>query len=274
MIDLHCHTSCSDGTLEPRQLLQLAKTQGVRQLAITDHDTVSAYSQLEDITKDKQIELITGVEFSSHWHNQTIHIIGLNIDLQHPSLHAAVTHQSTVRLRRAMLIGAKLDQLGFGDAYTGALALAGNAVICRPHFARYLVQQGVVASESSAFKKYLGAGKIGDILSAWPGLETAVGWIIDCGGVPVLAHPMRYRMNRRKRMCLIRAFTDAGGLAMEVCCANQAPGIAEDLANICQHYNLYASVGSDFHSPDYRWIKLGHYPPLPKQCRPVWQLWR
>ncbi len=274
LIDLHCHTNCSDGTLTPLQLLQLAQESGVQKLAITDHDTVAAYSQLEDIIQGSAVELIPGVEFSSQWDKHSVHIVGLNIDLQHPTLHTAVAHQFVVRGQRAMRIGFKLAQLGFGDAYAGALQLAGDAVICRPHFARYLVQQGVVTSHASAFEKYLGAGKLADIQNIWPELTTVIGWILDCGGVPVLAHPSRYKMTRSKRMNLIRDFTEAGGLALEVCCANQAHGVAEHMADICEQYNLHASVGSDFHSPNYHWVKLGKYPPLPKRCLPVWQLWQ
>jgi len=143
--------------------------------------------------------------------------------------------------------------------------------IGRPHIARYMVKQGMVRSVSAAFDKYLGAGKVGDVSNLWPSMQDVVAWIIAAGGIAVVAHPGRYRMTRSKRIRMIEAFAEAGGQALEVCTGNQPHGMSEDLANICDRFELLASVGSDFHSPAYPWVKLGKYPRLPARCRPVWE---
>ena len=274
MIDLHCHTNCSDGTLSPKDLVKLARKCGIQQLAITDHDVISAYDQLGDIEELYNFDLIHGIEFSAHWGSRGIHILGLNITLNHPVLENAVKNQSKVRRQRALHIGRKLSQLGIQDAYNETLVIANGAPICRSHFARYLVQKGICHSEKKAFNEYLGEDKIDNIQNLWPNISQVVDWIVTCGGIPVLAHPSRYSLSRKQQIYLIETFVNAGGQALEVCCGNQAHGVADDMANLCKRYDLYASVGSDFHTPKFNWMKPGGYPPLPKICRPVWHLWQ
>ena len=273
--DLHSHTKFSDGSLSAKELIDLAIERGVTHLAITDHDTVSAHLQLvqdHDGYDSDKICIIRGIEFSGQWNNMGVHIVGLNIDVNSPTIEAAVAHQTQLRLQRVKTIAKKLTQRGFPDISEGAMKLAGDGQVGRPHIAQHMVQEGLVSSVAQAFNKYLGAGKVGDISNVWPDLEQVVEWIKLAGGVAVLAHPSRYKMTRTKRRRLMADFSDAGGQAIEVCAGNQVPGVAEEMANICDEFGFYASVGSDFHNPDYKWVKLGQYPKLPKTCRPVWEL--
>ena len=247
--DLHSHTKYSDGSLSVTELIDLAIERGVTHLAITDHDTVKAHLQLAEdkatFASDK-ICIIKGIEFSSQWNN--------------------------MRLQRVKTISKKLTQRGFPDITQGAMSLAGEGQVGRPHIAQHMLEQGLVSSVGQAFNKYLGAGKVGDISNVWPDLEQVVEWIHAAGGISVLAHPSRYKMTRTKRRRLMADFADAGGQAIEVCAGNQVPGVAEEMAAVCDEFGFYASVGSDFHNPDYRWVKLGQYPKLPKACKPVWEL--
>lgn len=268
--DLHSHTTCSDGKLSPQELINLALENNITDLAITDHDTVAAHRQLENI-KDLGLNLISGVEFSGQWAKIGIHIVGLNIDINSEVILKAEAHQNKIRLERLERIAYKLEKRGFSNILEGALEEAGGNQVGRPHIARYMLKEGMVRSISSAFDKYLGAGKVGDVSSLWPDIEDTVEWINQAGGIAVIAHPGRYKMTRSKRIRLIQDFKDCGGSALEVCTGNQPNGMAEDLANICEQYDLMASVGSDFHSPSYQWVKLGRYPRLPKKCRPVWE---
>jgi len=273
--DLHSHTKYSDGSLSAQALIALAIERGITHLAITDHDTVQAHLQLTENNNSyatEKINIIKGIELSSQWNNMGVHIVGLNIDIHSTAITTAVKHQTQLRIERVKTIAKKLLQRGFPDITQGAMILAGDGQVGRPHIAQHMVDEGLVSSVGQAFNKYLGAGKVGDISSVWPDLECVVEWINAAGGVAVLAHPSRYKMTRTKRRRLIADFSDAGGQAIEVCAGNQVPGVAEEMAAVCDEFGFHASVGSDFHNPDYKWVKLGQYPSLPKACRPVWEL--
>jgi len=273
--DLHSHTKYSDGSLSVQALIALAIERGITHLAITDHDTVQAHLQLTENNNSyatEKINIIKGIELSSQWNNMGVHIVGLNIDIHSTAITAAVKHQTQLRIERVKIIAKKLLQRGFPDITQGAMILAGDGQVGRPHIAQHMVDEGLVSSVGQAFNKYLGAGKVGDISSVWPDLECVVEWINAAGGVAVLAHPSRYKMTRTKRRRLMADFSDAGGQAIEVCAGNQVPGVAEEMAAVCDEFGFHASVGSDFHNPDYKWVKLGQYPSLPKACRPVWEL--
>ena len=273
--DLHSHTKYSDGSLSAQALIELAIERGITHLAITDHDTVQAHLQLtknNNIYATDKINIIKGIELSSQWNNMGVHIVGLNIDIHSTAITTAVKHQTQLRIERVKTIAKKLLQRGFPDITQGAMILAGDGQVGRPHIAQHMVDEGLVSSVGQAFNKYLGAGKVGDISSVWPDLECVVEWINAAGGVAVLAHPSRYKMTRTKRRRLMADFSDAGGQAIEVCAGNQVPGVAEEMAAVCDEFGFHASVGSDFHNPDYKWVKLGQYPSLPKACRPVWEL--
>ncbi|MDE0955459.1 MAG: PHP domain-containing protein [Pseudomonadales bacterium] len=273
--DLHTHTKCSDGSLPVTELIDLAIERGITHLAITDHDTVKAHLQLaanNKSYKDNEINIIKGIELSSQWNNMGIHIVGLNIDVNSTAIETAVAHQTQLRLQRVKTIAKKLTQRGFPDITQGATKLAGDSQIGRPHIAQYMVEEGMVSNVGQAFNKYLGAGKVGDVSNIWPDLEKVVEWINAAGGIAVLAHPSRYKMTRTKRRRLMADFADAGGQAIEVCAGNQVPGVAEEMAALCSEFDFHASVGSDFHNPNYKWVKLGQYPKLPISCRPVWEL--
>lgn len=273
--DLHSHTKYSDGSLSAQALIALAIERGITHLAITDHDTVQAHLQLTENNNSyatEKINIIKGIELSSQWNNMGVHIVGLNIDIHSTAITAAVKHQTQLRIERVKTIAKKLLQRGFPDITQGAMKLAGDGQVGRPHIAQHMVDKGLVSSVGQAFNKYLGAGKVGDISSVWPDLECVVEWINAAGGVAVLAHPSRYKMTRTKRRRLMADFSDAGGQAIEVCAGNQVPGVAEEMAAVCDEFGFHASVGSDFHNPDYKWVKLGQYPSLPKACRPVWEL--
>jgi len=269
--DLHCHTTASDGALAPGDLLQRAVAGGVELLAITDHDTVGAYAELGDASMPG-LRMIPGIEFSSQWGGCTIHVVGLGIDLDSPILEDAVGRQKTARTQRATAIAERLDRLGFHDTLAGARRLAGDAQVGRPHFARHLVDAGHVKSIAAAFKKYLGPGKPGDVKHYWSTIETIIGWIRAAGGVAVLAHPGKYRMTNAKIGVLADEFKASGGQAMEVLCGQQSADLTRKLARICNQRDMYASCGSDFHTPEHPWCELGRCGKLPGDCRPVWDL--
>lgn len=274
MHDLHTHSLCSDGILRPQALVSRAKMQGVTVLALTDHDTVAGIAEAQVAAAAEGIRLLPGIEFSCLWNGIGIHVVGLNIDPNHPQMQEAVRRQGENRDIRAQQIGEKLAKAGVPGAFEGARRIAGDSVIGRPHFAQYLIEKGRVSSVSAAFKRYLGSGKIGDVKQVWPSIEEAVGWIVASGGVAVLAHPDKYKMTRTKLGVLIGDFTGVGGQAIEVVSGQQTADLTQNLRLLANKYGLYASCGSDFHVPDQPWQELGNFGGLPYECRPVWELWR
>jgi predicted metal-dependent phosphoesterase TrpH len=272
--DLHTHSNASDGILSPAALVSRAKAQGVTHLALTDHDTVQGLQDARAQAELEGLTLLNGVELSCLWSGRGIHVVGLNVDPLSESLRSALDAQRQARFERAREIGARLAKLGIEGAYEGATALAGEGVVGRPHFARYLVERGYSANINSAFKQYLGAGKPGDVKQIWPDIAGATATIVAAGGVAVLAHPLKYTLTLTKLRTLVAGFKEAGGQAIEVVSGQQQVNETATLVNLARLFDLHASCGSDFHLPDQPWQELGKFTPLPESCRPVWRLWQ
>ncbi|HFC30131.1 MAG TPA: PHP domain-containing protein [Oceanospirillales bacterium] len=245
LIDLHCHTTCSDGELTPQQLLQLAEKQNIEVLAITDHDNIQAYAELKQISTT--IKIITGVEFSTRWNKIGIHVVGLNFDITAKSIQQAVNYQQNARQQRAKLISQKLEKIGLKNAYAQLINKNPNRQIGRPDFAYLLIEQGICQDFKQAFKKYLGAGKIGDIKSNWLSFTEVIQSITQAGGDAIIAHPLYYNMTNSKLKRLLRDFKQAGGVGLEVINGYQNSDKTTYLCQLCQKYKLKASIGSDFH---------------------------
>jgi 3',5'-nucleoside bisphosphate phosphatase len=274
-VDLHSHTNASDGSLSPVELCRRALEQGVELLAITDHDTVRGYRDAAAWlqTQDLPLRLVAAAEYSCVWKNIGVHVVGLDIDIEHPATVAAGAFFDKARRERAALIAAKLEKLGIKGSLEGALALAGDSQIGRPYFARYLVEKGYVRSEDEAFDRYLGAGKPGDIRLLWPELAEVVAWIRAAGGTPVLAHPTKYRLTATRLRRLVADFQASGGAAMEVVVGRQPADVTAFMTQLCTQNGLTGSVGSDFHRPGMAWCELGKIDELPITCEPVWKHW-
>jgi predicted metal-dependent phosphoesterase TrpH len=269
IFDLHSHTRCSDGSLEPLELVARAIDKGVDVLAITDHDTLDAYKGLS--LEQGRLALVAGVEFSTQWESTGIHVLGLDIDPGSDAIQAGVRYQSLARRQRAERIGEILEKKGIPDAFAGAAALAQGVYIGRPHFARYLVDIGRARSMEDAFRKHVGDGKAGDVRQHWANLPQVVQWIRDAGGIAVLAHPLKYKLTRTKLKRLLTAFMQTGGRGMEVVSGQQNPQQTAGMGQLCAQMNLLASCGSDFHHPDTQWGELGGFPALPRNVTPVWE---
>ena len=272
IFDLHCHTHFSDGLLSPEAVITRAKEHGVSVLAITDHDTIAAIGIAQKAASDSGITLIPGIEFSSQWGKGGVHIVGLGIEINSPALKEAVTQQEEARTARALAIANRLSRAGFPGALEGAREIAGEGALGRPHFAQYLVSVGAVKNINTAFKKYLGAGKIADVKYQWPMMSDVIDWIHRAGGVAVLAHPAKYELTRTKMCALVDSFALAGGDAIEVISGLQPSALTEDLLKIANQRSLYASCGSDFHVPNQPWQELGSFGRLPAHAKPVWEL--
>lgn len=272
--DLHSHTQASDGLLSPEELVHRAVEMRVGTLAITDHDSTSAIpaARAEIQRAGLDLTLINGVEISTLWENHEIHIVGLNIDIEHPAMVALLEEQKARRQQRAMQIGERLEKANVPGAWEGALRLANGGAVTRGHFARFLVESGKANDVAGVFKKYLARGKTGYVPPQWCTIKQAIDVIHHSGGKAVVAHPGRYDLSAKWLKRLLAHFAEQGGDAMEVAQCQQAPNERTQLAAYAQQFGLMASQGSDFHQPC-PWIELGRKLWLPAGVEAVWQLW-
>jgi predicted metal-dependent phosphoesterase TrpH len=270
--DLHSHSTRSDGLMHPAQVVARAAERGVKAIALTDHDELSGLAEARKAAEAAGIRLIDGVEVSVSWHDHTIHMVGLAVDPQNPVLVEGLHRNRGGRNGRAEQIAAQLEGIGIAGTFEGASAYVTNPdLVSRAHFARYLVESGHVRSTQAAFDRYLGEGKPGYVPHLWATLSEAVEWISEAGGIPVLAHPGRYRLDEAGRASLLGEFRDLGGLAIEVVTGSHTPDQFGYWGKRATEYGLLASVGSDFHGPRESYRDLGDLPPLPSACAPVWQ---
>ena len=272
--DLHSHTQASDGLLSPEELVHRAVAMRVGTLAITDHDSTSAIpaARAEIQRAGLDLTLINGVEISTLWENHEIHIVGLNIDIEHPAMVTLLEEQKARRQQRAMQIGERLEKANVPGAWEGALRLANGGAVTRGHFARFLVESGKANDVAGVFKKYLARGKTGYVPPQWCTIKQAIDVIHHSGGKAVVAHPGRYDLSAKWLKRLLAHFAEQGGDAMEVAQCQQAPNERTQLAAYAQQFGLMASQGSDFHQPC-PWIELGRKLWLPAGVEAVWQLW-
>jgi len=271
--DLHSHSTASDGTASPTEVVRHAASQGVDVLALTDHDVTTGLAEAERAAGEEGLALVAGVEISVTWTHQLLHIIGLGIDPGNDVLQRGLAGLREFRILRAEEIGRRLEKRGIEGVYAGALALAKGPSIGRTHFARYLVAQGRAKDIQHAFDKYLKRGKPGYVPGKWAPLGDAVAWIRAAGGQAVIAHPSRYGLSATRFRALLTEFKEAGGEALEVISGSYPHGAMPALATYAQRYELLASVGSDYHGPGLSRNELGRLPALPAGCVPVWAEW-
>ena len=273
-VDLHCHSTASDGALAPAVLVARAFEKGVRVLSLTDHDTLEGLDEARTTAHALGMQLVNGVELSCTWGGATIHVLGYGFDQKAPPLVEAIAQLHDGRWLRSEEISRKLSLKGMPDALDGARAIqqelgdSGNAP-ARPHFAEFMVRAGFVRDRAEAFRKWLGSGKLGDVKQHWPTLEQAVGTLREAGAWVSLAHPWQYDFTRSKRRRLIAEYCQAGGQALEVVNGMQPAEQVGGLAILAREFALLASVGSDFHAPG-DWSELGLHRPLPEDLSPLW----
>lgn len=274
-VDLHSHSTVSDGALAPAEVVARAAAQGVEVFALTDHDETGGLGAAREAASAAGIGFVDGVEISVTWRGTTVHIVGLRIDPKDPTLAGGLESVRTGRIDRARRIGAELETAGIGGTFDGALKYAGNkTMVGRTHFARFLAEIGVVPDMKAAFKRFLVPGKPGYVAHEWTDLATAVGWIRAAGGRPVLAHPGRYGLSAGSLDDLLDEFRAAGGEAIEVITGSHSPDQYRMFAAIAQTHGFLASRGSDFHAPGEATADFGKLPALPRNLVPVWHDWQ
>ena len=270
--DLHCHSTVSDGQLAPAEVAARAHAGGVTLWSLTDHDQLGGQREARAAAEALGMGYLSGVEISVTWAGRTVHIVGLNVDVDNQELIDGLAQTRSGRQARGEAIGEALAAVGIPDTYEGALQYVNDpAMISRTHFARYLVDKGYAESTSDVFSKYLGDGKPGYVGHRWSKLADAMKWIKAAGGEAVIAHPGRYDFSPVEFTAFFDEFIQLGGRAIEVVTGSHTPDQYREYAEVARRYGFCASRGSDFHAAGEGRIDLGQLPPLPADLKPVWE---
>jgi 3',5'-nucleoside bisphosphate phosphatase len=257
MIDLHSHTTASDGQYPPHEQVALAAKAGVTVLAVTDHDTVAALPACAEVAKAKNLRLVPGIEISCIHHRREVHILGHFIDPAEAKLSAYTVQLVEERTRRMELMVARLVAQGVPVTMAQVRALAGDATLTRPHLARVLVELRVCTSTKEAFSRFLGDGR-----SAWVqrfelSVDKAIALIHGAGGSATIAHPGSSRVNRLEVEMMAKAGLDG----IEVVHSDHPPSQRELFQKWANELNLCCTAGSDFHgekvAPDRHFGSVG-----------------
>jgi len=273
-VDLHCHSTASDGMLSPAQVAQRAHANGVQLWALTDHDTLSGLPQAQETAQMLGLRFIPGVEVSVTWSGRTVHIVGLGVNPDHAPLRDGLEHVRRGRTARAQAMADKLAEHGMPGAYAGALRHAGDpALISRTHLARFLVEAGYCKHIKVVFQRYLADDGPCYVPMQWATLGEAVDWIVGAGGKAIVAHPGRYAFSDLQFDALFDTFRDLGGVGIEVVTGSHSPAQYREYATVAKRYDFQASCGSDFHGTGESRLDLGRLPPLPAGLTPVWHDW-
>jgi len=254
-VDLHIHTTASDGTVTPRGIVQLAQQRDVKYIAITDHDTVAGVTEALQAGTELGINVISGVEIGVDWLGEEIHILGYGIDHTNVELNKALDGLLTNRNQRNQLVVDKLNGLGLSLTLADVVKAAGGNVIGRNHFAKVLVAKGYVNSVQEAFDCYLADGKPGFLPRQNPSPQQGITWIKQAGGIAVLAHPWLIRRSTPAQVVAGLLPFGLGGI--EVWYSKHSAEQAATLAELAKHHNLLITGGSDYHGAGKEGAELG-----------------
>ncbi|MCP1675520.1 putative metal-dependent phosphoesterase TrpH [Natronocella acetinitrilica] len=269
-IDLHAHSTASDGRLPPAELVERAAGAGVRVLALTDHDTLSGLPEALTAAGPLGMQLVAGVEISTLWERREIHVVGLGVDPADARLTDGLDWNQQLRRQRFAQMVERLEQKG---GITGLGGVMEEEVAGQPgrlHLARHLVEHGWARTVQQAFDRYLRRGRAGYVRAEWMSLESAVSLIRAAGGIAVLAHPLAYKLTGAWMQRLLTAFTQAGGQGLEVVVGTADRRRVDQSLGYALRHGLLGSVGSDFHGPNPAGIEPGRLLPLPAAVAPVW----
>ena len=259
-VDLHVHSTRSDGTLTPAELLDYAVKKRLRAMALTDHDTVDGLKEIKEAAKTREDspEIVDGVELSTDLDGHDIHIVGLFIDTGNPGLKEYLQKFKDSRdLRNEKMCNAIREGIGLDITYEKLKAAFPGSVITRAHYARYMLDHGSVHSMDEAFSRYIGDGRPYFIprekVTPFDGVEL----IKKASGIPILAHPLLYGMSRERLEGLVSDLKDAGLMGIETRYSTYSSAETRQMILLSEKMGLLESGGSDFHGANKKDIDLG-----------------
>lgn len=251
-IDLHIHSTASDGTLSPAEILKLAQKLKLRAIAITDHDTIAGSKEALQAGIPPSVKFLTGVEISassppSISHTGSFHILGYSISLDDPQLNKTLDLLQKARKNRNPKIVKRLNDLGFEFSLEDVASEIGDGQLGRPHIARYMLKRGFVKSFNEAFRKYIAYDRPAYVNKYRVDCERAIEIILEAGGIPVLAHPILLNFDKNETNDLFALLKDMGLKGIEVYYPEHPPDIIAFYSKLAQRYGLLKTGGTDFH---------------------------
>ena len=260
IIDLHVHSTASDGTYVPAEVAELAKKIGLSAIALTDHDTIDGLEEFQETGKTLGIETIPGIEFAALWpkyHRPEIHIVGLGFDPIHPALLERMTEIRESRDIRNQKMCKKLSSIGLHITLDEVAANAGGEIITRAHFANVLLQKGYIAKKEDAFSRYISTGLPGYVEREFLSPELCIRTIKEAGGAAILAHPTLYGLNLEQLEELCEELIPYGLDGIECQYSTYSPAETKAITALAEKMHLLPSGGSDFHGKNKPNIHLG-----------------
>lgn len=257
MIDLHTHSTESDGTLTPHELMQLARDSGLSAIALTDHDTVSGLSKAKPVAEKLGIELVPGIELSTDYNGTEVHMLGFYIDDTNPAFLKKLQEFIDSRNLRNEKMAFLLQKEGFSVTLEDLYQEYPDSVITRAHFARYLVEHNFVKDRDTVFRKYLGDNCRCYVPREKISPFEAIDLIHLGGGLAFFAHPVLCHMNHDRLRFFVRDLKAAGLTGMEAVYSMNSPGDERNMKKLAQEFHLLISGGSDFHGENKPYIHLG-----------------
>jgi predicted metal-dependent phosphoesterase TrpH len=260
MIDLHTHSTASDGSLSPKALIEEAAGRGLTAIALTDHDTIKGLEEAKATAGARGIRFISGIELEILWGQKSegeFHLLGLGLQKLTPSFTEAVAELSRRREKRNLEILDRMRELSVEASYEEVQALSGGHSVGRPHFATFLVNRRIVKNREQAFSRYLGRGKPFYVPKEGLEFEEAVAAIKSAGGIAVLAHPMSLYVAWGRLPELVKNLKDRGLDGLEAWHPTAKVRSCRRLEELGKTLGLYVTAGSDFHGEARPERKLG-----------------
>jgi len=257
LIDLHAHTTASDGSASPTELVDLAREAGLKAVAVTDHDTVSGVAEALARGRAVGVEVVPGVEISAEFKPGTMHILGYLLYHEHPGLKSQLAELQDARNTRNPKIVARLNALGFDITMAEIQAAAGGDQVGRPHFAQVMMDKGYVSTFNEAFDRYLTKGGPAYVDKFRFNPAGAMAAIRQAGGLPVLAHPHTLGLNDYELETLIAGLIKDGLAGIEVYYSEFTQAMSDFYVSLAAKYGLARTGGSDFHGAAKPEITLG-----------------
>lgn len=258
MIDLHTHTTYSDGTYSPAELIELAYKNGIKAIAITDHDTIEGINYAKEKAKELNIELINGIEFSVDYKGIEMHILGYFLDINNKELLNLLKDLKKTRDKRNLELIEKLNSIGLDISFDYIKSLSGGGLITKAHFATAIVEKGYAKTRSDAFSLYLGKDKPAYVKRVLISHKEAIDFIYNSKGISVLAHPIIYKLSNKDLDIAIKDLKDSGLKGIECYYPSNTLSQTNFLISLAQKYDLKITGGSDFHGLNRPNVSLGN----------------
>lgn len=256
-IDLHVHTTASDGTLTPSEAVFHARSLGLSAIAVTDHDTCEGVAEAVRAGAECGIEVVPGIEVSVEWHGEGVHLLGYFIDPDSAAMQTLLRWVIDERARRNRIIAEAMRADGIPVSIEEMERRWPGSVVGRPHFAAALTELGLAKNVSDAFDRYLSIGRKYFRRREYIPLHDAFDVIRGAGGKPVFAHPLQYRLEEPALLSLTRTLADAGAVGMECIYSGYTAEQTEYLTGLAANFGLCVTGGSDFHGARKPQIRMG-----------------